>query len=80
MGIFAELADKGLYGCIPVVVADGRKLGILRIKKVHVRLAANQLTCCAFPQKCWPSPRPKVLVFDGVLCYYQDRGMQEYRL
>jgi len=25
MGIFAELADNGLWGCIPVVGADRRK-------------------------------------------------------
>ena len=27
MYIFSELVDKGLYGCRPVVGADGRKLG-----------------------------------------------------
>ena len=37
MHIFSELADNGLYGCIPVVVADRRKWGHFKADSIRTK-------------------------------------------
>ena len=45
MGIFAELADKGLYGCTSVVGADGWKWGCFG-GDPHMESVVGFLTSC----------------------------------